>query len=84
LPAAHLAFLRLQEDEASHPVESLANLELQRNLNRRGYGFDERILRMDRQCAKAFSVGAPYAEVFGLELFGARPPLRDLGAGGEA
>jgi len=43
----------------------------QRNMNQRGCGFDERILRMDRQSARACSVNAPYAEVFELELFGA-------------
>ena len=32
---------------------------------------DERILRVDRQSAEACSVGAPYAEVFELEFFGA-------------
>lgn len=43
----------------------------QRNLNQRGHGFDERILRMNRQSAGACSVGMPYAEVFELEFFGA-------------
>lgn len=42
----------------------------QRNLNQRGYGLDERILRVDRHSAHACSVDAPYAEVFELELFG--------------
>jgi len=43
----------------------------QRNLNQRGYGLGERILKTNRQSAEACSVPAPYAEVFELELFGA-------------
>jgi LmbE family N-acetylglucosaminyl deacetylase len=161
LPASHLAFLRLQEDESGHPVKSPANVDKvrqhlldkepalvflphghdsnaghrrvhamlrqvaqavhfpltaflnrdpktirmrcdvyleygkdeaawkgqllrfhrsqqQRNLNHRGYGFDERILNMDRQSARALSVGAPYAEVFELELFGPRPSVGSI------
>jgi LmbE family N-acetylglucosaminyl deacetylase len=50
----------------------------QRNLNHRGCGFDERILNMDRQSAKAFSVRAPYAEAFELELLGARALLAGI------
>jgi LmbE family N-acetylglucosaminyl deacetylase len=154
LPEAHLAFLRLEEDEAGHPLENEANTDRvrqhflsrrpavvflphghdtnpghrrvyamfrqvareagyplvaflnrdpktirmrcdvylgfgeeeaawkgellrfhrsqhQRNLNQRGHGMDERILRVDRQSAEACSVDAPYAEVFELEFFGA-------------
>ena len=160
LPEGHLAFLRLEEDEAGHPLENEANTERvrehflsrrprmvflphgydtnlghqrvyamfcqvgrkaayplvaflnrdpktirmrcdvylgfreeagawkrellrchqsqhQRNLNRRGYGMDKRILRVDRQSAEVCSVGAPYAEVFELEFFGASE-LRDI------
>ena len=43
----------------------------QRNLNQRGYGFDERILGVNRHSAEACSLEAPYAEVFELEFFGA-------------
>lgn len=43
----------------------------QRNLNRRGYGFDERIRRLDRENAALCSAGRPYAEVFELAFFGA-------------
>ena len=43
----------------------------QRNLNQRGYGFDERILGMNRHSAEACSAGVPYAEVFELEFYGA-------------
>jgi LmbE family N-acetylglucosaminyl deacetylase len=43
----------------------------QRNLNQRGYGFDDRILRMDQNSAEVCFTGTPYAEVFEIELFGA-------------
>jgi len=43
----------------------------QRNLDRQGYGIDERILGTDRQSAAACALDAPYAEVFELEFFGA-------------
>jgi LmbE family N-acetylglucosaminyl deacetylase len=43
----------------------------QRNLNQRGYGFDERILGVNRHSAEACSLETPYAEVFELEFFGA-------------
>ncbi len=36
----------------------------QRNLNTRGYGFDERILRLNREVAAAAQGRAPYAEAF--------------------
>ena len=39
----------------------------QRNLRRRGHGFDERILAMDRDSAVACGVPEPYAEAFELE-----------------
>jgi hypothetical protein len=55
----------------------------QRNLDHRGYGLDERILRMDRRSAQAFSVGAPYAEFSELELFWRTAPFRELGVGRE-
>jgi LmbE family N-acetylglucosaminyl deacetylase len=41
-----------------------------RNLRRRGRGFDERILAMDRDSAATCGVEAPYAEVFELEPAG--------------
>lgn len=43
----------------------------QRNLNQRGHGMDERILKIDRHSAKVCSLNAPYAEIFEVELFGA-------------
>jgi len=44
----------------------------QRNLNQRGHGMDERILRLDRENARRCNVSTPYAEVFELELYGAK------------
>lgn len=41
----------------------------QRNLRIRGYGFDERILRMNRQVATELGGPWPYAECFELEHF---------------
>jgi LmbE family N-acetylglucosaminyl deacetylase len=43
----------------------------QRNLNQRGYGFDERILEMNRCSADVCCAGTPYAETFELEFYGA-------------
>jgi LmbE family N-acetylglucosaminyl deacetylase len=42
----------------------------QRNLNHRGYGFDERILNMDRENARLCSLDLSYAEIFELAFFG--------------
>jgi LmbE family N-acetylglucosaminyl deacetylase len=44
----------------------------QRNLNQRGHGFDQRILKMDLANARSCPTTAPYAEVFELEVFGGR------------
>ncbi len=41
----------------------------QRNLNVRGYGFDERILRVNREIAQILRVEEPYAEAFELEQY---------------
>lgn len=41
----------------------------QRNLNLRGYGFDERILGVNRRMAEALGVAEPYAETFELEKY---------------
>ncbi len=40
----------------------------QRNLNTRGHGFDERILRVNRESAARLGIAAPYAETFELEI----------------
>ncbi len=41
----------------------------QRNLNSRGHGFDERILRVNRQIAAELNIRAPFAEIFELGFF---------------
>jgi hypothetical protein len=40
----------------------------QRNLNTRGHGFDERILRVNRDSAARLQIAEPYAETFELEF----------------
>jgi len=40
----------------------------ERNLRRRQHGFDERVLRVNRQAARELGGGAAYAEVFELEI----------------
>ena len=40
----------------------------QRNLNTRGHGFDERILRVNRESAARLGTAEPYAETFELEF----------------
>jgi hypothetical protein len=42
----------------------------QRNLNRRGCGFDERVLRINRQIAESLGLHGQYAEAFELENYG--------------
>jgi LmbE family N-acetylglucosaminyl deacetylase len=42
----------------------------QRNLNTRGHGFDDRILRVNSQIARELGIDAAYAEAFELEFFG--------------
>jgi LmbE family N-acetylglucosaminyl deacetylase len=39
----------------------------ERNLNTRGYGFDERVLRINQQTAEENNCFSPYAEVFEIE-----------------
>ncbi len=41
----------------------------QRNLATRGYGFDERVLALNRQIAQELGVDAKYAEAFELEFY---------------
>lgn len=55
-----------------------------RNLRSRGYGFDERILRMDRESAVRCAAGAPYAEVFEVETYGDVAWAARLGRGSVA
>ncbi len=66
-------YLGFSETAAAWKAELLRfhRSQHQRNLNQRGYGFDERILGVNRHSAEACSLEAPYAEVFELEFFGA-------------
>jgi LmbE family N-acetylglucosaminyl deacetylase len=59
------------EAEAGWKAELLRfhDSQQQRNLNTRGYGFDERILKHNRQLACELSLNEPYAEAFELEVF---------------
>lgn len=41
----------------------------QRNLKVRGYGFDERVLRLNRAIAKELQTGLPYAAAYEVRLF---------------
>lgn len=58
------------ENEASWKAELLRrhDTQHQRNLNARGHGFDERILKVNRQIARELSLTEPFAEAFELEL----------------
>lgn len=67
-------YLGFEEKEADWKGELLRfhRSQQQRNLNQRGYGMDERILRLDRESAAMCSADALHAEVFELEFFRAR------------
>jgi LmbE family N-acetylglucosaminyl deacetylase len=47
----------------------------ERNLNARGHGFDERVLKVNYEAALATKTGLPYAEVFELQEFGSPIPI---------
>jgi LmbE family N-acetylglucosaminyl deacetylase len=68
----HDIYTEFDEKNAAWKAELLRfhRSQQQRNLDRRGYGMDQRILRTDGQSAKACSLEMPYAEVFELEFFG--------------
>ena len=59
------------EEEAAWKAQLLRfhRSQQERNLASRGYGFDERVLRVNRDAAKAGG-HLPYAEVFELQRFG--------------
>lgn len=62
----HDAYMAFAEDEAHWKASLLRchRSQQQRNLGTRGYGFDERILRMNREDAAALPGSLAYAEVF--------------------
>lgn len=65
------------EVEATWKAELLRfhDTQHQRNLNSRGYGFDKRILDVNRQYAKELALTKPYAEVYELEIYNSPDPL---------
>jgi len=62
-------FTLFDEEDAKWKAELLRRhtSQHQRNLNTRGYGFDERVLQVNRQIAKESGCSAPYAEVFEID-----------------
>ena len=62
--------LPFDEEAAAWKAELLRfhRSQHQRNLNRRGHGFDERILRLNRDNAVRLGIPEPYAESFELEF----------------
>ena len=63
------AFMPFGEAEAAWKAELLRFhlSQHRRNLNTRGHGFDERILRVNRESAKRLGLAEPYAESFEIE-----------------
>jgi hypothetical protein len=63
-------FLPFDADRAAWKGELLRfhRSQHQRNLNTRGHGFDERILRVNRDSAARLGISEPYAEAFELDL----------------
>ncbi len=63
-------YMPFDEDVAAWKAELLRfhRSQHQRNLNIRGYGFDERILRVNRINAARLGISEPYAESFELEF----------------
>ncbi|OIO67214.1 MAG: hypothetical protein AUJ47_00490 [Candidatus Marinimicrobia bacterium CG1_02_48_14] len=62
-------YLPFDETQAQWKAELLRHhaSQQQRNLSSRGYGFDERILKLNRQIAEELGISEPYAEVFEIE-----------------
>jgi LmbE family N-acetylglucosaminyl deacetylase len=63
------AYVPFGETEAAWKAELLRfhRSQHQRNLNTRGHGFDERILRINRESARRLGISEPYAESFEIE-----------------
>jgi LmbE family N-acetylglucosaminyl deacetylase len=65
-------FTYFDEDEAQWKAKLLRlhRSQQERNLSSRGYGFDERVLKVNRNAAGKANGEMPYAEVFELQRFG--------------
>lgn len=65
-------YMYFGEQEAAWKAQLLRHHRSQqeRNIRTRGYGFDERVLNLNRASAKNVEGHMPYAEVFELEIFG--------------
>jgi LmbE family N-acetylglucosaminyl deacetylase len=63
-------YAEFDRDQAEWKAELLRfhDSQQQRNLHRRGHGFDERILNVNRRSANELSLAAEYAEAFELEF----------------
>ena len=60
------AVMAFDENDAKWKAELLRfhDSQHQRNLNTRGHGFDERLLKTNRKLAEDYGLDAPYAEAF--------------------
>ncbi len=72
----HELLMFFGEEEAQWKAQLLRchRSQQQRNLNTRGYGFDERILRANRETAALYAGRRPYAEAFEIFQTGAASP----------
>lgn len=68
-------YMPFDEDAALWKAELLRfhRSQHRRNLNIRGHGFDDRILRVNRHIARHLGLVEPYAEAFELEAFNRTP-----------
>lgn len=65
-----LSYFDEEEAEWKRRLLRFHRSQQERNLQSRGYGFDERVLKVNRDAAAKAGAGQPYAEVFELQLFG--------------
>lgn len=76
-------YMSFEEEDAQWKGELLRfhASQHQRNLNTRGYGFDERILNENRHIAEELSLNEAYAEAFEVEFYGLIETETQPGAG---
>lgn len=67
-------YMPFHEEQAAWKAALLRHhvSQQKRNMKTRGYGFDERILRMNRESANDLALAKPYAEVFEIQHFNER------------